>query len=153
MTNSLKLHKRVTEEQTCSHKWLLRRGAMTHKTHDGVWITGDAYLYSLESGGVIVCKLLEDVSRSKAERAQAVQDGSLEAWPKSIFKYSTLKYEWDQSTSFDLKSQGEIESWPKSAKAFLMKNGYLRTLTSHGGKAGVYMKRVPVAAQTVQGRL
>lgn len=40
---------------------------------------GNAYLDSLESGRVIVCILLEDVSRSKAERAQAMQNGSLEA--------------------------------------------------------------------------
>lgn len=37
------------------------------------------YLDCLEPGGVIVCKLLEDVSRSEAKRAQAMQDGSLEA--------------------------------------------------------------------------
>ncbi len=40
---------------------------MTQKAYDKLYITGSAHLDRLESGGVIVGKLLEDVSRSKAE--------------------------------------------------------------------------------------
>lgn len=42
-------------------------------------IAGYAHLDGLEPGGVVVGELLEDVSRSEAERTQAMQDGSFEA--------------------------------------------------------------------------
>lgn len=63
--------------------------------------TGQTHLYSLELRGVVVGVLLQDVSRSKAQSAQAVQDGNLHFWPKSIFKYGVFKYKWDENTSFD----------------------------------------------------
>lgn len=43
----------------------------------GLYNTGQPHLDSLELRGVVVGVLLQDVSRSKAERAQAVQDGNL----------------------------------------------------------------------------
>ena len=55
------------------------------------------YLDRFKSGGVVVGKLLEDMSGSEAKGAQAVQDGSLEAW-KRILKCGVLKYKWDQNT-------------------------------------------------------
>lgn len=58
---------------------LLHEAPMTCEMFDRVLITGNTCLDSLESGRVVVCELLEDVSRSKAERTQSVQDGSLEA--------------------------------------------------------------------------
>lgn len=50
-----------------------------------------SYLDRFESGGVVVGELLEDVSGSESEGAQAVQDGSLEAW-KRKFKSPVVKY-------------------------------------------------------------
>ena len=56
------------------------------------------YLDSLESSGVIVGKLLEDMSCGEAKWAQAMQDGSLETWAESNFKHTL-----DQMTSFGLQ--------------------------------------------------
>lgn len=52
----------------------------------GVWMTGRCYLDGLKSGRVIVAVLLEHMSCGKTKGAQAVQDGSLEAWAKRILK-------------------------------------------------------------------
>lgn len=43
------------------------------------WALNHAYLDRFKSGGVVVGKLLEDMSGSEPKGAQAVQDGSLEA--------------------------------------------------------------------------
>lgn len=88
----------MTSTNLFRQAFLSWRHPVTHEMYNGVYITGNAHLNSLESGRVIVGEMLEDVSRSEAKWAQAVQDGSLEAWPKSIFKYSTFKYKWDQNT-------------------------------------------------------
>lgn len=104
-TGSLKLlllrNKAIHTGGTSSSRSLAR------KMFDGAWIAGYSYLDCLKSGGVVVGEMLEDVSCSKAKGAQAMQDRRLEAWPKRILNDGTFKYEWDQNTSFDLKSEGK----------------------------------------------
>lgn len=97
------------------------------------------YLNRFKSGGVVVGELLEDMSDSETEGAQAVQDGSLEAW-KRIWKCGVFKYKWDQT-----------KIWPEIPHKKTPK--ITTSLTSHGSKAGIYMKRVPVPTQAVQSSL
>lgn len=157
-TGSLKLlvlrNKAIHTGGTSSNRSLAR------KMFDGAWIAGNSYLDCLKSGGVIVGEVLEDVSCSKAKGAQAVQDWRLEAWPKGILNDGAFKYEWDQNTPFDLKSQGKTrvptkvnENIINDKRPPIKHSRYGGALTSHSSEAGVYMEGVPVSTQTVQGRL
>lgn len=62
-----------------SRKWSLHELESLIRRITQFKITGYAHLDGLEPGGVVVGELLEDVSRSEAERTQAMQDGSFKA--------------------------------------------------------------------------
>lgn len=150
MSRIAALHTHITlhsEAQTCS--WRLKEGTcytsfVSHMKLDEyeIWITVNTDLDSLESGGIIARILFEDVSRSKAKGAQAVQDGSLEAWRGAF-----------QNTQRWVKIKIRTHRFGERHPSDHMLQHLKCTLTSHGGEAGVYVERVPVSTQTVQGRL
>lgn len=125
---------------------------------DGVWLTGRCYLDGLKSGRVIVGVLLEHMSRGKTKGAQAVQDGSLEAWAKRILKcgvWNMNEVKTHHLTWIPGRQQSEQRQiWQRDLCPLPREaEGVGGTLTSHGSKAGVYVEGVPISAQTVQGRL
>lgn len=124
---------------------------------NGIWMTGRCYLDGLESGGVIVAVLLEHMSRGKTKGAQAVQDGSLEAWAKRILKcgvWNINEVKTHHLTWIPGRQQSEQRQiWRRGLCPPVRQRVWGGTLTSHGSKAGVDVEGVPVSAQTVQGRL